>query len=646
VTTTQVSPSAEAPGAPVTARRRRRWLVGAALVLLVLVLWAAAVGHAVLGASRDLQDAAAHLRGARSHLETAEIAAAVPLLEQGTLEAATAVTKLERWYVRPVLVLPVGGPDLAAATTIATSVRDVAGALEAVTRVGVEVLDGVEAEAADGVTVTEVGLVAVARIAPLLSALEVTAERSVAEVAAIDPSAVSGQIAEARHDYLDLVGTALPRLSVLADTTAVLPALLGADEPKTYLFAAASLSELRASGGLLGSWTLLRVEGGRLEFGSFAPVDELPVDGAPWPAPSEEFEQRYGPLGALRAWRNVNLSPDFPASAQVMLAAWRAGDPTPIDGVIVADTVSYKRLAELSGGVDVPGIGRLSPEEALEFVGLEAYDGFEDQDERKRVLGEVATSVFSEVSRVLDGADLLASGRALAALAADGHLRVYVDDPAVQDVVEELGLAASLPATTGESLGAFVNNVAPNKVDFFTSREVTRTITLLPDGRTRARTEVALENTAPTTGYPSYVLGVGDEQGREPGDNRSMVTFTCSTTCTILTAPAGAQPIATERGRPIVDVWVDVPAGERRVVRMTAESEGAWRVDGPRLVLSVEELAQPTIGGVRSTTIVETPAGFEPVDLPAGAVEVDGRIVLERLVSGAQTLQFAWQEAP
>jgi hypothetical protein len=325
---------------------------------------------------------------------------------------------------------------------------------------------------------------------------------------------------------------------------------------------------------------------------------------------------------------------------------WDDGGGSPVDGLIVADPVVFARLSARSGGLTVPGVGTISPADTLRFVGLEAYAVYEDDDdERKRVLGGVATAAFTEALEILGDDELLAAVGMLADIAAGEHLRVHVTDRQVQEVFERAGVTGSLPSTEGESVGVFVNNFAANKVDFFTHRAITHRIELLGDGSTEAEVDVTFTNDAPQEGYPRAVLGPWAE-GAEAGDNISFVTVSCSRSCQVLDAPDGSSDGGQELDRPMIDHTLFLGAGARDRLRYRTQSSGAWQVVDGAAVLDVEHLVQPTIHGSDLTVAVRIPPDMVPAEIPEGA-EVGGEEVVwaVKAASGRVLLRFSFVPA-
>ena len=73
-----------------------------------------------------------------------------------------------------------------------------------------------------------------------------------------------------------------------------LPAFLGADGPRHYVFGASNPAELRGTGGLIGAYAILTVDQGRLSFSDFRPIQSLPrPDVSDVPSPSQEYSDNY-----------------------------------------------------------------------------------------------------------------------------------------------------------------------------------------------------------------------------------------------------------------------------------------------------------------------------------------------------------------
>ncbi len=347
------------------------------------------------------------------------------------------------------------------------------------------------------------------------------------------------------------------------------PTLLGGDGPRRYLVFAASYSELRGSMGLLGSWALMTADAGRLDVGPFRETAELPVPDGDLSGPSAGFARRYGRYGVLRDWRNANMSPSFPHTAEVLLDLWDAGGGVAVDGVLVTSPLVVEGMIESLGPMEVPGVTTLTRQNARRFVGLDAYAAFDSHGERKRVLGAVATAGFERMLDVMESSDVMTNAAMLQELVAGGDVRMYARDPDVQRALSQVGLTGELPTGEGEFAAVVVNNVAGNKLDYFTTRRLHHDVRLRPGGVTAAEIEISLRNDAPASGHPRYVLGPATGLV-EAGDNLSLVSLYCGRDCTLTGRPGGARDGGREGPLPVWDLALRLPPGsEHRVAYRT-----------------------------------------------------------------------------
>ncbi|MCX8203884.1 MAG: DUF4012 domain-containing protein, partial [Nitrososphaeria archaeon] len=181
-------------------------------------------------------------------------------------------------------------------------------------------------------------------------------------------------------------------------------------------------------------------------------IQSLPApDPARVPPPVPGFAENYDAFRADgRFWLAVNLSPDVPSVARVLLDAYRRLQGEQLDGVILADPYALQARLRVTGPIRVPGLARtLGPATVVPFVTVEAYGLYEDQATRKRVLGEVA---HAALTRFLASETVGAEGlRGLIRAAARGHLLLYVADPEIQAALERTGAGGALRAEGREA---------------------------------------------------------------------------------------------------------------------------------------------------------------------------------------------------
>jgi hypothetical protein len=634
---------ADSPPADVASSARRgdpRRTGMLALLLLSaagLLVWCAAATVTAGLAYLDLREARIAYQETAVHLAVADLSSAQTTLDVGLEHAQDAASRLHRPQLAALRVVPGVGPNVRTVTALGDAGATVGAAAVELLDVAHEIVHD-DREAQHG----EVSLAYLADLAGPLRDVADALASSTADVEAVDGDTLLGPVARARDAYLDVAGPATEQAAVAADVGEILPALLGIDGPREYLLLAASLSELRSSGGLTGSWSILRADGGHLHVDEFVDIDELPSLEADVTPPADDLGGALAARGGLRLWRNHNLTAHFPNAGEVALRMWEDLGHHPLDGVIAVDTVVFDRLARRAGGLEVPGVGRLGTDEVLPFVAVEAYAAFDGQDERKRVLGAVASAAFATALDVLEDGDVPATATMLHDLADGGHLRVYTRDEEVQPVLERVGAAGALPAGDGELAGVLIDNAAANKVDAFTTRRLDHRVQLLSGGRTQAIVEVSLRNDAPREGYPRYVLGPWTPD-TAAGDNLSLVRIVCGRDCEHLPASEAVRPTDPEQGLPMAELSLLVPAGEERRIQHRTRTDDAWHVDGGEVVVDVAHLVQPTLQPSPLRIRVAIPEGWTPTGLPDGAYVEQHEISWQGETSGLVDLSFRFR---
>jgi Protein of unknown function (DUF4012) len=424
-----------------------------------------------------------------------------------------------------------------------------------------------------------------------------------------------------------------------------LPRFLGEEGRRTYFFGAQNPAELRGTGGLIGAYSLLRIDDGRFTFSRFDPIQSLaPPPLAAISSPNEDYAayeqfRRHGQF-----WTGINVMPDFPSVAQAILASYEASTDVRLDGVIVADPFALAALLEAAGSVEVPGYGiDVDADTVVPFTTNEAYSVFEDTERRKRILGDVARAAFERFVEQpsTDTGDL----RTLIDSASDRHILVYAADHAMQEglAATPIGGALRPPLADDDLVSVVVNSGAGSKVDFYQQREVAYAIELHDDGSARAELDLTLANHAPTSGQPPYVIGPFPQVGFGPilrridaGESVALSTVYCGTDCIPVEdeAELDGTPTDVQTG---VDLGVRylrhyyaIPSGKERKLDLVWDDPAAWEGNSSGGVFSMTFTNQVTVRPATLVIRIEPPEGMEitsvapPLTVRAGAAVYNG----------------------
>jgi hypothetical protein len=305
-------------------------------------------------------------------------------------------------------------------------------------------------------------------------------------------------------------------IEVAAETTRLLPQLLGGDGARRWFVAVLSTSELRGAGGLLGNYAVLEAADGEVALDRSGGIAELNAttdrEGIEDALPPV-YLQQYASWGPERFWQNLSVTPDFPTMGEAVAAIAPRSDAGEVDGVIGIDPLGLAALVELTGPVTVPSWPEpLGADELAEVLLFEQYQVFTDEV----ALDAFQTEVVEAVVDALTSGTLPAPSSMVATLApavAGGHLRLFSADDDEQGFFERLGIEGALRAPPASDYFQLVSqNGSEAKIDHFLRRSVTYDVELDPTtGAATATATVTLTNLAPDSGLDGYIIGGRDE---------------------------------------------------------------------------------------------------------------------------------------
>ncbi len=381
---------------------------------MVVVAWGVWTAYTGYRAAQDLdraQDAADRLRSAVDAGDAPGRTAALADLEDA---AAAAADRTDGVLWGAATLVPVVGDD-------AEGVERLAASLDVLAAEGLApLLDTTDAldtlVGADGVDTA-----ALAALQDPVARARAAADAAVAEVDGLDPTGYDARLRGRFEEYVDRVGDLAGTLGAAETATSVLPGMLGADGPRDYLLVFQNNAEIRATGGLPGSWARVHVDDGRLELaeqGSAADFDV--VRGGVAPLSDEELAV-YGPP-MVQYWQDPGFTPDFPRAAEILRAFWDDEHPdVALDGVLALDPVGTSYLIAGTGPIAVGDVTLTAAdvvEQVLSRPYLELAPAEQDayfEDVAAAVVGAVAGRPASPVDLVSGAARAAREGRLLVA---------------------------------------------------------------------------------------------------------------------------------------------------------------------------------------------------------------------------------------
>lgn len=605
---------------PAVRRAGRR--LGAVVVLVGLVGLGTGIVAGVLAAG-SLDEGSAASDAGLDAVRAGDQDVAESTFRRAAAELGAAVDLTRAWWSLPARHTPVVAQQIAALDAIAAG----GGATARFAADGAGRLDAERLRLVDG----RLDPAAVADARPVLE--EVAAATATVHADLASPARRSvwqiPPVADGLDDVTDAVGDAEGSARTGALAAEVGPDLLGQDGEARYFVAFVSPAEARGT-GFLGNYGVLTVTDGEVDLVDVGRNDELNrvVDGPKEITGPADYLARYARFEPESTWENVTFTPDGPTAGQVMAELYEQSGGEPVDGVIRIDPTGLARLLRLTGPVTIAGLPYpLDATNVVSFLQVEQYRLFEVAEARSDLLGQVAQGVYTELTTGAGPAPARLA-RSLGPAVEGGHLSVWLRTERGQQLMERLGADGAVPEVVDDGFGVVSQNAGGGKIDVFMQRSVRYDASIdAATGAVTATAVIGLDNQAPESGEPPYLIG--NLVDAPTGTNRTWLSV--YSPLDLVTLSVDGHEVAAdegvERGWNVWSLFVDIPPGAEATVTVELAgqvdlSDGTYRFDLlPQTTVRPDDVrVSATFAGAR---IASVDAGRSP----PGGVEVDGATV-------------------
>lgn len=462
--------------------------------MLAGIAVAAFTAWEALRARTALEQMAADVETLAGQLTGGDVAAAPGTLDDAQGEARTAVdsTTGPGWWLAA--RLPWVGDDVRAVQVVAGVGRDLThDALPGVVT-SATALDPARLRPVDGrvdLQPIEDAAPGVVRAAEVIDDLRGRADR-------LDRTGLADQVATPVSD----LQTRLAEAAVLADRASravrLLPPMLGADGRRTYVLVFQNNAEARATGGIPGAFAQVVADDGRLVLGRQSDAGRLrsQTQESVLPLTKREVALFTDRLG--RFSQDVNLTPDFPRTGELVRAMWQKRYGVRVDGVLSADPVALSHLLRATGPVDVAGEA-VGADTAVPLLLSQVYADVPDPAAQNRFFDRVARSVFGAVVSGQGDARGLLDG--LVRSTGEGRTLVWSAHPEEQALLAPTRLGGAFPVADDATpdVGVYLNAVPAYKLDYYLDHRVDVAADRCVRGRQRLTVTVRLSSRVPGT---------------------------------------------------------------------------------------------------------------------------------------------------
>ncbi|MEK9157432.1 MAG: DUF4012 domain-containing protein, partial [Patescibacteria group bacterium] len=420
--------------------------------------------------------------------------------------------------------------------------------------------------------------------------------------------------------------------------------LLGADGKRTYMVVFQNNTELRPTGGFMGSFAEVSFDDGAITNMRIPGGGTYDIQGQ-----LHAFVAAPGPLQLVRArweFQDANWFPDFPTSARKMLWFYESAGGPSVNGVLSINADVLERLLVALGPMTLEGGTELNAENVLFEIQKEAEIGYDKEiNAPKAIVGELTRLIFDKLEAA-DAQTLLQVTSVFVDSLNGRDMQVYFSENSLQSTMKDLGWTGEVRATADDYLMVVHTNVGGGKTDTVIDRDVTIDSFIAEDGTientvTLTQTHRGMAN-ALFTGInnvdyvrlyvpkgSTFITGTGFEVPSSDVFQESEYPLEVDEDLAIAMQNVTKDPMTEtdmwdEQGKTVFGNWMQTAPGETQIVTFTYrlpwralhdDSSSAWafakQVFGSREALSYATVVQKQSGVAQNVLIrVHAPASF------------------------------------
>ena len=384
-----------------------------------------------------------------------------------------------------------------------------------------------------------IDLTPIEQISPVLQDADAAVTAARERVSAIDRSAVLQPIGDAVLSLSTKLDRAADVTGPAARIARLLPPMLGSERPRTYLVVFQNPAELRATGGIFGSYAVVKADNGKITIGEQGassrtlgffdpPVADLPPNQI----------KLYSQLMAQYP-QDVNFTPNYPTAAPLFIEMYRLRNGSTVDGVLALDPVALSYTLEGTPPIDVGNGVQITSDNLVSILLSTAYKKFDndpDQSERDAFVASATSTVFKDVMSGKGSATAIIDG--LRKAVGERRLLLYSTDPVEQADIAATSISGAITIDNAPpTIGVFFNDGTAAKLGYYLRNEVHVTEgACRTDGRRELQVRVVMKYDPPASGLPDYVTG-SSPQGKKYELQTNVLVF----------APVGGDIVGAEK---------------------------------------------------------------------------------------------------
>jgi len=319
-------------------------------------------------------------------------------------------------------------------------------------------------------------------------------------------------IPENLQGKMEMAKSQLPLISKnfsnLSNDFPLIAKAFGSDRSQKYLLLFQNSSEMRATGGFIGSYGILDIEDGRIKNlfidGIFNPDGQLTEKVIP-PMPIQK-------ISASWSMHDANWFADFPTSAKkISLFYEKTGGPT-VDGVISITPKVLEKILKITGPIEMAEYNiTINQNNFLTETQLQVEELYDKEENKpKQILADLTPKIMTELfnaenlnpkekaQRYLDLIGIIEESFQ------EKHLLFYHRDSKINKVITKRGLGGQILNFSGDYLSVVHSNINGYKTDAVIEEKIIHRSEIMNDGSIIDTVKIIRKHTGGENNYDWY----------------------------------------------------------------------------------------------------------------------------------------------
>lgn len=364
----------------------------------------------------------------------------------------------------------------------------------------------------------------------------------------------------------------------------LLPDMLAGDGgTRRYLLLVQNTAESRPTGGIAGSYGVIQAKNGKISMPERGSAPDLPPVDSPVVKLTDD-EKAVFPASLAQDLRDVNITPDFPRSAQIAKKLYEDRYDKKIDGVVTIDPIALSYLLAGLGPVEVHDKVTLDQNNVVAALLHQVYLAFENRDDQDDFFELATKKVFDRFAA--GQGDPAATLRGLVRSVDENRIAVWSANSDEQKLIAPTDLSGRwIDDEKSPRVGVLLSDGASTKMEYFLKTATTVVgQNCLKDDRQVIAMTTDLTSSAPGSGLPITITGGG--QFVKKGSMKLNVRLVSPTGGHFTSVKLDGEPVTVYadewQGRNVTHVEVVLKPGQSRT--LTANVTSAAGQDGDPVV--------------------------------------------------------------